>query len=417
MSFALEDSLKNIARSIVVLAAVLVSVTMTAQVPAAVAPEASRGWKGGIPVIVNDDGYSGFTDGHYKDRKSMEDAFKAAYGAGNVSILEWTIGPCGTFTFGTKLGDVVGDGVAQLPRRGDQIASGVVHQMIASGDDPLKVAIEAGHSLGMSVFISFRMNAVYLPPYEFFNGRWFDQHKNMKVMDKNGKPALNYSYAYQEVRDFRLGVIKEALAFHPDGLHLDFNRNPPFFGYEPGLIQEFKKRFGDVDPRTLPVDDPRWFKLRSSYLTAFVRACRKALDATGPGKRLSVSIDADNWHAYACDVPGWIKGGLVDIVIPTKHGFGGFDIDLAPFVAMCKGTRCQIFFGEEFGLSGHDATPKEDQARARGEKVYSGSTAQSPAQLRERALRWVAAGATGVHMFNAPLRPNVYEAIHHSKTP
>ena len=367
-----------------------------------------------IPVIVNDDGFSNFTDGHYRDRESLESALKAAYSGGNVSILEWTLGPCGTFTFGTKIGDVFGDGVTEFARHGDQIASQVVHQMIAKGDDPLKVVIEICHKIKVKAFISFRMNAVYLPPFEYFNGRWFDQHKNAKIVGKDGKFTLNYSYAYQEVRDFRLNIIKEALAFHPDGLNLDFNRNPPFFGYESGLIHEFKKRFGDIDPKTLSESDPRWFDLRASYMTSFVKGCRKALDATGPGKRLSVRIDADKWYVYACDVPRWIKEGLVDIVIPTKRGYGGFDIDLAPFLQMCRGTQCQIFFGEEAGLSGHDLTPEEDKARARGEKVSSGSSALNAAQFRERALRWKDNGADGVHLFNVPLKPAIYAAIHNA---
>jgi hypothetical protein len=213
-----------------------------------------------------------------------------------------------------------------------------------------------------------------------------------------------------------LSIIREAVGYGVDGLNLDFVRHPPFFGYEAVLTDGFERLYG-IDPKTLPEDDPRWFDFRAGIMTDFVRNCRDILDEAGADLRLSVRIDADGWCKQACDVPRWIREGWVDILVVTRHGLGGFEIDLEPFVEMCRGTDCRLFFGEEHTTAGHDLTPEEDKRLARGEKLDVVNEALTPAQYRNRTQRWVHEGAVGVHVFNAPLTPAVYAAIRGANEP
>lgn len=364
-----------------------------------------------VPVIVNDDGFSHFHSGRYKDKATLKNALKEAYSNGDVEIFEWCLGPCGVFTYGTKIGDVLGTGIEEFPRRGDKLAAETVHRMIENGEDPLRVVVDTCHEIGIKAYASFRMNSVYPPPYEdLFNGTWFKERYQLRCLDREGKTTWKFSYAYPELRAFRLSIIKEAVSYGVDGLNLDFVRHPPFFGYEPVLAEPFEKIYG-IDPKTLPEDDPRWFDFRAPIMTDFVRNCRKTLDEAGSGKGLSVRVDADEWYGQALDVPRWIREGMVDIFVVTQHGLGGFAIDLKPFVEMCEGSECRIFFGEEHSTAGHDLTPEEDKRLARGEKLELEQGNLSLEEYRSRARKWVEEGADGVHLFNAPLSPEVYGAI------
>lgn len=371
----------------------------------------------GVPVIVNDDGFSFFHSGRYADRESLVKALRGSYSSGQVEILEWCLGPCGVFTYGTKIGDIFGEGVEEFPRRGDKRAAETVRAMIEAGDDPLKVVVETAHDIGVDVFASFRMNSVYGPPYkDLFNGTWFKERYELRCKNKDGEHIWKFSYAYPEVRQFRLDIIREAVGYGVDGLNLDFVRHPPFFGYEEILTEGFERIYG-IDPKSIQEEDPRWFDYRAAIMTDFVRNCRRVLDEAGTDLRLSARIDADGWYKQGCDVSRWVREGLLDILVVTQHRLGGFEIDLTPFVEMCRGTDCRLFFGEEHITSGHDLTPEEDKRLARGEKLDLKRGHLSTDDYRERTRRWIREGADGIEVFNAPLTPSVYEAIHGARMP
>jgi hypothetical protein len=91
----------------------------------------------------------------------------------------------------------------------------------------------------------------------------------------------------------------------------------------------------------------------------------------------------------------------VDTLILAEQRLGGYVFDLAPFAAMReRAGRGRILFGEEAVCTGHDLTPEEDRALAGGKKVDVSRRKLSVPEYLERALRWYAQGADGVHIFN-----------------
>src|SRR5439155_1478442 len=116
---------------------------------------------------------------------------------------------------------------------------------------------------------------------------------------------------------------------------------------------------------------------------------------------LSARVDWKEYHAWGCDIERWLKEGLLDYLVVAQHSLGGYEFDLAPFVAMAKASRgCAVYFGEEATTSGHDLTPEEDRAIAAGKMKPPESGHLSPEQYRERAKKWYGMGADGVHLFN-----------------
>lgn len=94
-----------------------------------------------------------------------------------------------------------------------------------------------------------------------------------------GQDQTKLSYAFPEVRAFKLEILREVAERDIDGINLDFLRHPNFFGYEEPMAQAFKEKYG-VDAATVDAVDPRWEPLRAEQMTLFVREGRKDVLST-----------------------------------------------------------------------------------------------------------------------------------------
>jgi hypothetical protein len=141
-------------------------------------------------------------------------------------------------------------------------------------------------------------------------------------------------------------------------------------------------------------------------MTTFLRDTRKILDAAGAkhGRRLGLSarIDHREYAVLGCDIATWLKAGLLDYLVIGQRTLGGYEFDLAPFVQLARdaGTGCAVLFGEEGIVSGHDLTAAEDKLIKAGKMAAPQRDSLSREQYQSRAVRWYAAGADGIHLFN-----------------
>ena len=60
------------------------------------------------------------------------------------------------------------------------------------------------------------------------------------------------------------------------------------------------------------------------------------------------------------------KEGLIDHLIVSERGLGGFTFPLKPFRRITESSGCELYFGEEAICSDHDLTPEEDRLLAEG---------------------------------------------------
>ena len=375
--------------------------------PAAEAPQPRHGNK---LVIVNDDGFSAFFSGHYKTADDLRRQI-ASYADTSVAVFEWCITSGSRVNFPTPASELIGAGVTDFGRSGDQLAAETLRRLADERVDTLSVVAQACRANGMLCYATMRMNGDYAPGAKddsltrFLNSDFWRAHPELRVRGPKGEDRTKLSYAYPEVRAFKLAILREAATRDIDGINLDFLRHPPFFGFEEPLVKIFQEKHG-VDPRPLPVTDPRWGPIRAEFMTAFLRDTRKVLDDAGAkhGRRLGLSarIDHREYAVLGCDIATWLNAGLLDYLVIGQRTLGGYEFDLAPFVQLARnaGTGCAVLFGEEGIVSGHDLTAAEDKLIKAGKMAAPQRDSLTLAQYQARATRWYAVGADGIHLFN-----------------
>ena len=196
--------------------------------------------------------------------------------------------------------------------------------LAAAGVLPQAVAATHAHTLGLEFDLMYRL-AIQgpLPPRKGLQtDKYFvERHPEFRMVMRDGTPVEKASYAYPEVRDLMLSIMRETMtAIDADGANLCFVRGTEFVLYEQPVLDDFRRAHG-ADARKFDTSDPRLMKLRGSYLTQFVRDARRVLDeiAEKKGKRLTLSAwvfpELDRNRRNGTDVEFWIKEGLLDSVL------------------------------------------------------------------------------------------------------
>ncbi len=209
------------------------------------------------------------------------------------------------------------------------------------------------HSMGLRLDIMYRLGiGGHLPPYRSEKA-YVQVHPEFRQLTKDGTPAEKASYAFPEVREFMLNLIREGVErFDVDGINLCFTRGPHFVYYEKPVLDAFKAKYGE-DARTVDPADPRLSEVKAVFMTDFVRQARKILDEVGKkkGRRLEMSVwvwpSAKNvWLGKTpiqegLDVKGWIREGLLDSVICQE----GFDEE---YMKLGKEKNCEFIYFSGF---------------------------------------------------------------------
>ncbi|MCK5862918.1 MAG: family 10 glycosylhydrolase [Candidatus Hydrogenedentes bacterium] len=372
------------------------------------AAESPKPRNGSKIIVVNDDGFSKFHSGHYQSAADLRDEM-LGYQNTQTAVVEWCILAGSRANYPSKVTELIGTGMVEFPRRGDKLAYETVHRLAKEGINTLQVVADACHEAGISCYASMRMNGDYPASMwdgsfpRFANSTFWWEHPEYRQRDAKGNTLTKFSYAFPEVRSFKLAILREAAQQNIDGINLDFLRHPTFFGYEEPLIKAFQDKYG-IDAATVSTDDPRWIPLRSEIMTRFVRDVRKILDEaeqrTGRKLGLSARIDWKKYPLWGCDIKRWMEEKLLDYLVVSQHGLGGYEFPIAPFVEMARGSGCAILFGEEAVLSGHDRTSEEDRRIAEGTMEAPERNILSLEQYKSRAARWYSEGADGLQLFN-----------------
>lgn len=203
--------------------------------------------------------------------------------------------------------------------------------------DTLAAACEYGHSIGLKVHAWASINEDdhgWGWPSEFAK-----QHPEFTWRRRDGR-AYNsqLSFAFAQVREYKLALMRELIAYPIDGLFVDWIRtgdirdNPQTDaggvadnGYEQPNVDEFRKRH-DAAPAEVANDDPRWVSLRCEPQTLFMREVRKLAKLPiavmvghpwhyrGTGDKI-----AGNEKGLLLDVKTWAKDGLIDAAVAAGY--------------------------------------------------------------------------------------------------
>lgn len=221
-------------------------------------------------------------------------------------------------------------------------------KMDYKGFDTLEDAVKIGHELGLEICAWLTINE---DDHGWgWQSRFALQHPEFRWVRRDGRPYNSQlSFAFPEVRKYKLALIKEILAYKVDGIMLDWIRtgdirdNPQNdagvanYGYEAPLVKGFKAKYG-IDPHDIDNGDYRWVHFRSEPITEFMRSVRAEVNKRKP--RIPLSAMVHHRYAYRgrieeggaidgslrgilCDVRTWARDGLVDEMVAAGYYTSG----------------------------------------------------------------------------------------------
>ena len=246
----------------------------------------------------------------------------------DFSRLYWEGGQGDLLYYHSQIGRMpTADGLTDFSRVGDRLHIENWRACRESGLEPMRIAADYAHELGMEFHASFRVAGFYYPPPV---DQWnldaiYHRHPEWRGVDRAARSTPRLAYSYPEVRALVVSLLREMAQFPIDGVCLLYNRRPPMIEYEPPLVEGFRREYGQ-DPRQLDPRDPQWLHYRARALTQFMREVRIAMDEVsreqGRSTRLAVaaivlSSEAENLY-YGMDLPVWVREGLVDTLIPYR---------------------------------------------------------------------------------------------------
>ena len=212
--------------------------------------------------------------------------------------------------------------------------------------DSFAAALQVGHELGLEIhaWVTINEDDHGWGASSAFSRLW----PEYRWVRRDGRAYRSQlSLAFPKVMEYKLGIIKELLAYDLDGLFIDWLRtgdvrdNPQTdekgvanYGYEERSAEGFKRKHG-VDPHAIPNDDPRWVRFRAEPRTEFMRGVRKVARARRKSLPISVLVAnpwcyrglgdkiAGNLNGLLADVGTWAREGLIDAASPAGYFKGG----------------------------------------------------------------------------------------------
>lgn len=238
------------------------------------------------------------------------------------------------------------------------------------GFDSLKEAVDYGHRIGLEIHAWLSINE---DDHAWgLISRFSREHPQFRWVKRSGMPYNSQlSFAFPDVREYKLGLLKEILCYDIDGVFFDWIRtgdvrNEPQatvdgtadFGYERPLVEAFKREVGR-DPHKLENHDPRWVEFRAEPQTLFMRAAHKLIKAKS--RRLPISmmghhpwsyrgatplIDG-NLNGLLLDVRTWAREGLIDEAVAagyfSPHVKAGTPREAVEYLRTEVGGQCNVW--------------------------------------------------------------------------
>ncbi|MBI4028254.1 MAG: hypothetical protein HY360_24930 [Verrucomicrobia bacterium] len=227
------------------------------------------------------------------------------------------------------------------------------------GFDYLRVVRDLTRSAGLELYVGHRMGHFSQPPFEecfphaFLKGDYRDY---CRLAD--GTPVARYSYAKRHVQDRMLRIYSAAAKYGIDGVHLMSVRGGPFVMYEDEMVARFRERHGArLDPRQLPLDDNRLWRMRADIFGEYLRRVRQTLSDSAreagckpPLIGLYGLATREACRTFGLDFKSWAQQGLVDRIIAsvwpgeefTKRKVHWRYLDMNHYLDCVRGTKTEL---------------------------------------------------------------------------
>ena len=189
----------------------------------------------------------------------------------------------------------------------------------AAGTDQVAILLDRCRQRGMQFLVCLRMNDRHGAAQK---AKFYVENPQLRLA---GYPG-GLDYKYQEVRAGVLAFIKEVLdRYDVDGIELDYLRWCHMFRSEEAASN-------------------------AHLLTEMTRRARALVDAAAKKrgrKKLLLSARVPQTFAecqrLGFDITTWVQEGLLDYICPSDFFHADFNMRVARFVELCRGTECKVF--------------------------------------------------------------------------
>jgi len=274
------------------------------------------------------------TDGHgvliaANPRRHRIRHFIRAFRDGDWNCCFYGGGGADTALYDTRAGSLFGpDGLWDCDALQGAIAR-TLRAMIASGQDPLTIAVEQAHKQRHPIYVYMR-NAMWTcePPLDqVMRSPFHAAHPGCSIREADGTMVGTYlSIAFPDVRARMNAMFREYLEHGADGVAICFVRGFPLVRYEEPVLARYRELFGG-DAREAKPDDPRIRRVWVEFATQWLREIRELVDAAGASahharRRVVVMVGPNpEWCLqWGIDVGGWAREKLIDVVMPYPRG-------------------------------------------------------------------------------------------------
>jgi hypothetical protein len=314
-----------------------------------------------LGVDYADDVELAYGRGELGDTPLIESIMDDAVAAGMTHVA-WRVSHVGKLTYRTRVG---------TPQDGHQALrpSLTPFGLILQRCDPLQVAVEAAHRRGLKLLFYLTLfDECYQDPAGPISESWLGA-AHPEYYSRHYSHPLHvrgvFSFAYAEVCDYFLGIVREGLEAGCDGVYLDVARthagaNPipvhgwwpqwsnPYlaYGYNDPDRARYRERYGE-DPPVIHVTssdslepdaaEVRWNDVRGEALTNFLRQVRplaRQYQATVSACFFPSTYNGFNpgYHCrqmlgrFQVDWKRWVDEDLIDAIrLNVDHRRFGYD--------------------------------------------------------------------------------------------
>jgi len=234
--------------------------------------------------------------------------------------------------------------------------------------DSLAEAVRYGRKIGLEVHAWLSINE---DDHAWgIASRFTKEHPQFRWVKRSGMPYNSQlSFAFPEVLQYKLALVKEILAYDVDGFFFDWMRtgdlrNGPQadktgtadYGYEKPLVEAFETKYGK-NPREIPNDDETWVQFRCEPQTQFVKDAHKLIKKKCKSLPIAMmghhpwSYRGDgtvrlngNKNGLLLDVAQWAKEGWIDEAVAAGYyRKGGTPAKAYAYMKELVGRNCGVW--------------------------------------------------------------------------
>ncbi|MCJ8330704.1 MAG: hypothetical protein HRT89_12235 [Lentisphaeria bacterium] len=227
-----------------------------------------------------------------------------------------------------------------------------IGKFLNAGHDPMKMIRQRTRKQKKDLWFYLRTQAWTLEaPYAgTFPSPFYYKNPQWRCKTRDDRSLAHMSWAFPEVRQYLINILKELAAYDPEGINIMFNRGGPLSFFEAPVLADFKKKYGK-DIRNANYRSKEVFEIRKIYTTLFLQELRQALKKMGKQK-VKISVTTFQTESlnleYGLDLKAWAKSGLVDRIQPFLWEPKTYDqvvyhtIDLNYYKRVVAGTKCKL---------------------------------------------------------------------------